>query len=99
MRLKIRSEQVIVITLFDSQQNGKLRRDPEGSLYMTSGSASVHGGYNGRRRSLYTSAELYPWATVLMGGALGAGLAAATRPPNALESRRLGAVCLALVCL
>lgn len=73
------SDKLLERTLFASQQNGKLRRDPEGSLYMPSGSASVHGGYNGRRRSLYTSAKLHPWATVLTGVALGAGLAAATR--------------------
>jgi hypothetical protein len=66
-------------TLFKSQQDGDLTRDPDGSLYMPSGFASVHGGFHGRRRSLYTTARLHPWATILTGVALGAGLAAATR--------------------
>jgi short-subunit dehydrogenase len=66
-------------TMFSSQQDGDLQRDPEGSLYKPSGPGSVHGGYHGRRRSLYTTARLHPWAAVLTGVALGAGLAAATR--------------------
>jgi short-subunit dehydrogenase len=66
-------------TLFDAQQAGRLERDPEGSLYEPSGPASVHGGYHGRRRSVYTTARLHPWASLLTGVALGAGLAAATR--------------------
>lgn len=66
-------------TLFAAQQAGELSRDPEGSLYRASGRSSVHGGYNGRRRSLYTTAAMHPWASALTVMALGAGLAAATR--------------------
>lgn len=73
------ADKLFEYTLFSSQQDGMLERNPEGSLYEPSGPSSVHGGYQGRRRSLYTTARLHPWATVLTGVALGAGLAAVTR--------------------
>lgn len=66
-------------TLFASQQGGALERDYEGSLYEPSGPGSAHGGYNGRRHSLYTTASLHPWASAFTMLALGAGIAAATR--------------------
>jgi short-subunit dehydrogenase len=66
-------------SLFKSQQEGPRSRSDEGSLYTASGPGSAHGGYNGRRRSLYTTLSLHPWASALTVVALGAGLAAATR--------------------
>jgi short-subunit dehydrogenase len=66
-------------TLFSSQLGGKLRRHPEGSLYEPSGPGSVHGGYDGRRRSLYTAATLHPWASALTMLVIGLGAAAAAR--------------------
>jgi short-subunit dehydrogenase len=66
-------------TMFRAQQYGILQRDPEGSLYKPSDSATVRGGYHGRRRSLYTTARLHPWASLLSGVVLAAGLAAVTR--------------------
>jgi short-subunit dehydrogenase len=64
---------------FEAQQRGIMARDPEGSLYRPSGSSSIHGGFNGRRHSLYTTSKLHPWVSALTGVALFAGLAAATR--------------------
>jgi short-subunit dehydrogenase len=66
-------------TLFSSQQGDRLSRPYEGSLYEPSGPSSVHGGYAGRRRSLYTTAALHPWASALGALAVGAGILAAAR--------------------
>jgi short-subunit dehydrogenase len=74
-------------TLFSSQQGEPLRRPYEGSLYEPSGPASVHGGYGGRRRSLYTSAVLHPWASAFGALAVGAGMFAAARTWRADGSR------------
>jgi hypothetical protein len=66
-------------TLFEAQQRGSLERDPEGSLYRPSGSSATRGGYNGRRRSLYTTSKLHPWVSVLTSVALLTGFAVAAR--------------------
>jgi short-subunit dehydrogenase len=66
-------------TLFETQQRGLLARDPEGSLYRPSGSGSIRGGFNGRRRSVYTTAMLHSWFSALTGIVLFASLTAATR--------------------
>lgn len=66
-------------TLFGAQQRGELERTVDGSLYEPSGPASAHGGYNGKRHSLYTTASLHPWMSALAVVALGTGVAAATR--------------------
>lgn len=66
-------------TLFSGQKGGQLARPYEGSLYEPSGPSSVHGGYEGRRWSLYTRAALHPWASALGALALGAGVMAAAR--------------------
>jgi short-subunit dehydrogenase len=65
--------------LFSGQQGARLSRHYEGSLYEPSGPGSVHGGYDGRRRSLYTTATLHPWASALGALALSAGIVAAAR--------------------
>jgi short-subunit dehydrogenase len=61
-------------TLFSSQQGERLSRTDEGSLYEPSGPSSVHGGYGGRLRSMYTMAVLHPWASTLGVLAVGAGV-------------------------
>ena len=66
-------------TLFSSQQGDRLARAYEGSLYEPSGPSSVHGGFGGRRLSLYTSAALNPWMSTLAVLAVGAGALAAAR--------------------
>ena len=65
--------------LFDAQRGGSLERDPEGSLYRPSGSGSTRGGYDGHRRSLYTTSKLHPWLSLLTSVALVTGFAAAAR--------------------
>jgi short-subunit dehydrogenase len=66
-------------TLFSSQQGEPLDRPYEGSLYEASGPGSVHGGYDGRRRSAYTTAALHPWASAFGALALSAGVLAVAR--------------------
>jgi short-subunit dehydrogenase len=68
-------------TFFASPEAGGLSQSQphEGSLYEPSGPGSVHGGFNGRRRSLFTTASLHPWVSALGALALGAGVLAVTR--------------------
>lgn len=73
------AEKLFERTLFEGQQGGALTRPYEGTLYEPSGPSSVHGGYAGRRRSLYTTATLHPWASVIGALAVGAGILAAAR--------------------
>jgi short-subunit dehydrogenase len=73
------ADKIFERTLFSAQQDGRLNRPYEGSLYEPSGPSSVHGGYSGRRRSLYTMAALHPWASALGALAVGAGVVATAR--------------------
>ena len=73
------ADKIFERTLFSSQQGENLHREYEGSLYAPSGPSSVHGGYPSRRRSLYTTAALHPWASALSALAVGASVLAAAR--------------------
>jgi short-subunit dehydrogenase len=66
-------------TLFRSQQGGELTRDAEGALYWPSGPSAVHGGYDGRKLSVYTRVQLHPWSSLFGVLLLGAGVAALAR--------------------
>lgn len=67
------SDRIIRRTMFDAQQTDENIRDggPDGSLYAPSGQSQVHGGFNGRGVSAYTTAVQHPWMTLLGGAALG----------------------------
>lgn len=73
------ADRIFERTLFSAQQGERLSRHYEGSLYEPSGPASAHGGYDGRRHSLYTKAALHPWASAFGALALSAGVMAAAR--------------------
>ena len=64
--------------MFGAQQTDSYERngDYEGSLYTPSGHSSIHGVFNGRRRSVYTTAMQHPCLSLLGGAALGLAFAA-----------------------
>ena len=64
---------------FSKQQGGPRLGIGEGALYEAGGPSSAHGGYDGRRHSLYTTASLHPWASAFTMLALGVGIAAFRR--------------------
>lgn len=66
-------------TLFSAQRGEALNRPYEGSLYEASGPGSVHGSYDGRQRSSYTTAAQHPWASAFGALALSAGVLAVAR--------------------